>query len=468
MATTLVHRASAADLDRTKIPSPKPAPEIHLPDIQKAKLANGLQVWLVEMHKLPTVAFNLVLQSGSERDPVTMPGLASMTAALLNEGTQTRDAMKVSNDLEAIGASVNVGASADGTSATLSVLSKNLDKGLEIYTDILTHPAFAQKDFERLRDQRVTGLIQQRDRPPMIASNAFNYVLYTASHPYGNNASGTEESLGKMTVADIQKFYSDNYRPNNGTLIVVGDVTMSQIKDKLDGMLSGWTSKDVASFTVPAPPQVDQTRVYLVDKPGAPQSEVRIGDPAVARNTPDFFPLLVMNRVLGGQFTSRLNLNIRERHGYTYGVSTRFTYQKGVGPFVAGGGIVSAKTDSALIEFVKEIDSMQQHGLTADELDFSKKGTVGGFALSFETPAQIAGALQNIVLYGLPDDYYRTYLQNIDKVSLDDVNRVASKYLKMKNMVVLVVGDLASIRPGIEKLNLGPITVLDVDGKPIK
>jgi zinc protease len=208
-------------------------------------------------------------------------------------------------------------------------------------------------------------------------------------------------------------------------------------------------------------------RVYLVDKPGAPQSEVRIGYPALARSTPDYFPALEMNRLLGGQFTSRINLNIREKHGYTYGARSAFNFQKGAGPFTASGGIVTEKTDSSLIEFLHEINLMKEKGMSATELEFVKKGLVGSFALGFETPAQIAGSLQSLVLYGLPEDYFNNYLQNIEAVKLDEIQRVAAKYLDASKMAVVVVGDLAKIKDGVEKLNLGKTVMSDLDGNPV-
>jgi predicted Zn-dependent peptidase len=300
-----------------------------------------------------------------------------------------------------------------------------------------------------------------------IENNAYARILYGANHPYGNNPSGTEASLKAMTTDDLKKFYSTYYRPNNATLIIVGDVTLSDMTSKLESALGGWKQADVPAFTVPPAPGVDIMRVYLVDKPGAPQSEVRIGYPALARSTPDYFPALEMNRLLGGQFTSRINLNIREKHGYTYGARSAFNFQKGAGPFTASGGIVTEKTDSSLIEFLHEINLMKEKGMSATELEFVKKGLVGSFALGFETPAQIAGSLQSLVLYGLPEDYFNNYLQNIEAVKLDEIQRVAAKYLDASKMAVVVVGDLAKIKDGVEKLNLGKTVMSDLDGNPV-
>ncbi|HEV8538400.1 MAG TPA: pitrilysin family protein [Bacteroidota bacterium] len=455
------------DVDRTKRPVGKPAPKVALPQIQKATLKNGLKILLVEHHELPTAAFNLVIQAGSDHDPVTQPGIASVTADLLDEGTKKRDALQISEGIVSIGASFGTNSSLDGSSMTLSTLTKHLEKALDIFTDVLVNPTFPEKDFERIRKTRLAGLMQQRDQPPVIANNAYSYLLYGPNHPYGNNPSGSEASLKSMKTDDLKKFYQTYYRPNNATLVVVGDVRLDDITSKLEPMLSGWQEGSVPAFSIPEPKAPDKMRVYLVDKPGAPQSEVRIGYPALARSTPDFFPVELMNRVLGGQFSSRINLNLREKHGYTYGARSGFGYRKGVGPFTAQGGIVTEKSDSAMREFLNEINAMREKGVAKDELEFVKKGLTGNFALSFETPVQIAGSLQNIVLYSLPENYYNNYLQNIESVTLDDVNRVAKQYLDASKMAMVVVGDLSKIKDGIAAQNFGEVILCDLDGKPL-
>jgi zinc protease len=468
MTTSISLIVNAQDnLDRTKRPDPLKTPKVQLPKIQKAKLTNGLNVWLVEHHELPVIAFNLVIQAGSDHDPIDKPGIATMTADVLDEGTTTRDALKIADELEFIGASLGVRSDADGSYLTLNTITKRLDEALSVYADVLVNPTFPQKEFERLRKQRQTALLQQKDRPPAIASIAFNHIVYGSNHPYGNDASGTEKSLNAMTREDLLQFYNSYYRPNNATLIIVGDGTLGDITKRLEKLLAGWKSAPTPTFALPSVPIVDKRRLYLIDKPGAAQSEIRIGYPAAARNTPDFFPLSLMNRALGGQFSSRLNLNLREKHGFTYGARSGFSFNKQPGPFVASSGVTTAKTDSSLREFTYEIDRMHNEGLTTDELSFVKKGFAGNFALNFETPGQIAGAMQNIVLYNLPENYYETYLQNIDKVTLDEVNKVSKKYLDSSRMAFVVVGDVKVIREGSEKLALGETVLCDTEGNRI-
>jgi zinc protease len=455
------------ELDRTQRPALGPTPVVRLPKIQRAELPNGLRVWLVENHRLPMIACNLVVFAGSEREPATTPGLASFTAGMLQEGTSTRTSLQVADVIEGLGANMRVFAQADFASATLDCLSKHLDAALDVYADVITHAAFPETEFARVKNDRLTSILQQKDRPPVIATAAFSRILYGPNHPYGNDLSGSEPSVTALTRDDLVKFYQTYYRPNNATLIVYGDVSLATLIPKLTQKFGGWQKADVppvASFPEPA---AMTRKVYLVDKPGAPQSEIRIGYPALDRSTPDFFPANLMNTVLGGQFTSRLNSNIRERRGFSYGVRSGFQYLRLPGPFVALGGVHSAKTDSSLQEFLHEIDLMREKGLSPEELEGAKNLLKGGFATSFEMPQQIAAALVNLVVYRLPDDYFLNYLKNIDAVTPADVQRVAKQYLDTSKMAIVVVGDTKVIRPGIEAMNFGPIVTADVSGSVV-
>jgi predicted Zn-dependent peptidase len=453
-------------LDRTVRPNLGPTPEVRLPKIQKAELPNGLKVWLVEAHKVPIVALNLVLSAGSEREALATPGMASMTAAMIQEGTPTRTSLQIADEIDAIGAMMNVYSQTDFAGASLNCLTKHLDAALAVFGDVLTHPTMPEKEFARVKNDRLTSLLQQKDRPTTIASMAFGKILYGSAHPYGNDVSGTEQSIKDLTRNDLVKFYQTYYRPNNATLVVVGDVSMESMLPRLTKAFSDWKKGDVPETGMFVTPAVETRKVYLVDKPGAPQSEIRIGYPALARSTPDFFSVNLMNMILGGQFSSRLNSNIRERRGFSYGVRSMFQFDRLPGPFIASGGVQTAKTDSALQEFLREIDLMREKGISAEELEFAKNRTQGTFVAGFETPAQIAGGLVNIVVYNLPDDYFANYLKNFGAVTLADVQRVAKLYLDSSKMTIVVVGDVKTIRPGIEQMKFAPVVVADVNGKP--
>jgi zinc protease len=459
--------ASQNTLDRTKRPAGQHLPKIALPAIQKATLSNGLEVWLVEEHKLPMLSLNLVIQAGSDHDPAGKPGIATMTAEVMDAGTSTLDALQIADRLDYLGASMAIRASVDGTFASLETLTKHLDEALSVFGDVLTHPTFPEKEFERLRSQRLTGLLQQKDRAATIASLAFNHIVYGADHPYGNDPSGTEQSVKAFSRQDMVAFYNTYYRPNNATLIVVGDAKLGDLVKSLEKSLADWKKAEIPSVKIAAAKPIETRRLCLIDKPGAPQSEIRIGYPALARSTPDFFPVVVMNQILGAQFSSRINMNLRERRGLTYGARSGFSFSKQPGPFVASGGFVSTGTDTAVHELLFELDKMRADGMTPEELAFAKKGMTGGFALNFETAGQVARSLQSIVLYGLPEDYYQNYLQNIDKVNLGDIKRVAGNYLDTSKMAVVIVGDVKSIKAGVEGLHVGPTVMCDVEGNPI-
>jgi len=457
--------AAQTPLDRTKPPALPATPDVRLPAIQKAALSNGLAVWLVEDHELPTVVMNLVIRSGSERDPAGKAGTASLTADMLDEGTKTRSALAIADELDFIGASLGVFSDMDGSYVTLNTLTKHLDKALAVFADVVAHPSFPAQEFDRLRKQRVTTLLTQQDQPGAMATNAYNRILYGADHPYGHNVLGSTASVGALTREDLTAFYATHYRPNNAALIVVGDITMASARAMLEPLLNVWKPAPIPPAPPAAAPASGKRRIYLVDKPGAAQSEIRIGAPAMPRSSPDFFPAGVMNRILGGQFSSRLNLNIREQKGYSYGVRSGFTMMRAGGPFTASGGVITAKTDSALKEFFHEMDRMHAEGITAEELTFALKGINGAFPLTFETPGQVGTALRNIYLYDLPENYYTTYIGNFNRVTLAEVKAMSQKYLDTSSMVVVVVGDVKTIRPGIEAMKFGEVTVVDTEGK---
>ena len=460
--------APSPHLDRTRRPPPLPLAGLTLPPVQKAELSSGLPVWIVEQHRNPQVVVSIGLQSGSSRDPQGKSGTAALTAELLDAGTGSRDALAISESVEFIGASLSYRAGADATFGTLLTLNRHLVRGIALFADVLVNPSFPVPEFERLKAQRLTSLIEMKDRAAAVASNAFMRVIYGEEHPYGKDSSGTEQSVSGLTRDDICGFYRDHYIPANATLIVVGDTTIAEILPVLERELGGWKGGPVPAAAAVSPPPAAPARVYLIDRPGAPQSEIRIGSPSLARNSPDYFPANVMNRVLGGQFSSRINLNLREKRGYTYGARSSFIFLKQRGPFLVSGAFTGAKTGEAAEQLLLEIGAMHREGITEEELEFSRKGLTGGFALSFETPFQVAGALQSIVLYGLPEDYYERYIQNLASVTLEDVMRVARSTLDPDTMAILVVADREGTREGLESLGRGDVVMLNADGAPLE
>ena len=449
-------------------PKPKPEPRFTLPQIQRRKLSSGLDVLIVEQHEVPVINMNLVLKTGAAADPEDRAGLATLTAALIDEGTRSRSALDISNQLAAIGARLGTGADFDSTNVNLLTLSKHLDRALEIYTDVITNPSFPESELDLQRKSRLTSLMQRRDDANAVAGIVYSSLLYGRNHPYGHPSIGNEQSVRAITNEDINRFYQTYYRPNNAALIVVGDVRAATLMPKLERAFASWKPGDVPTVNIAAPPARDKSTLYIVDKPGAAQSVVYIGQVGQPRSTPDYFPLLVMNTMLGGQFTSRVNMNLREDKGYTYGARTSFDYRRGAGPFAANAGVQTAVTKESVAEFLKELRGIRgEIPVTAKELEFSKQAITRGFPRGFETPEQIANRLTDVVLYNLPDNYFNNYLSNVRAVSLEDINRVANRYLDPSRMAILVVGDRKVIEPGLRSLtDVGTtITLLDTEGR---
>lgn len=449
-------------------PSPRPDPRFTLPLIERRHLSNGLEVIIVEHHELPVVTLNMVLRTGAAADPWERAGLASITAALLDEGTHTRSALDISNELAAIGARLGTGADWDLSGASLLTVARHLDNALEIFTDVLTNPAFPESELELQRNTRLTAIMQRRDNPQDIAGLVYASLLYGQQHPYGHAIIGDERSVRAVVNGDIENFYEAHYRPDNATLIIVGDVRPEAIVPQLERAFARWESAEVPPVNIPDPPERDASTLYIVDKPGAAQSVIVVGQVGPPRSTPDYFPLLVMNTMLGGQFTSRLNLNLREDKGYTYGARTFFDYRRGRGPFAASASVQTVVTKESLVEIMKELRGIRgEIPVTPAELEFSKQAIIRGFPRSFETPEHIANRLADVVLYDLPDDYFNRYIAEVSSVSREDVIRVAQKYLDPSKMAILVVGDRATIEPGLRSLDeVGPrVKILDTEGE---
>jgi zinc protease len=456
-----------AQVDRTKKPAPGLTPSVVLPKVQHGVLKNGLKVMLVEYHQLPIVQFNLVLPTGTTADPAEKAGTANLTMRMLDEGTEQRTALQIADALDFIGAHLSASTSYDGSFVTLETLKEHAASALDIYSDVLLHPSFPQKEFDRVKKEALTSLVQQKDQPAIIANKVFAGRLYGDTHPYGRPSDGNETSVGKITVEDLKAFYNASIRPNDATLIVVGDVTLGELLPMLEQSLGGWQSKSISSLSLASPPGEGKAAVYVVDKPQAAQSQIRIGKIGLPRSTPDYFAVLVMNTVLGGGFNSRLNWNLREQKGYTYGTGSQFQFRKDSGPFSTYGGFRTNVTDSSVIETLKEMRRLRSEDVSESDLNFAKDFLTRSVARSFETPAQIAAQLANLAIYGLPDDYFETYVQNVKAVTAQDVKRVAEKYIDPGNMLIVIVGDVGSIRGGLEKLGHGAVVICDSEGHAV-
>ena len=454
----------AASTTPPQLGDPKP---LTLPQVIERRLNNGLRLLIVEHHELPVADFVMVVKSGSEEDPQRREGLAYLTSAMLDEGTRTRSTLQIADQIGFLGISLNTSSGWDASRVSLHTPTAQLDSALALFADVIRNPSFAAKELERLRKDRLTGILQQRDRGPIIADLAFSSILYGEEHPYGRPEFGNEPSIKAITRAEVQRFYSTHYRPNNAALIVVGDVNVEDIVNRANRLFGSWEPGTLPPSKLAASrPSTGATTVYLIDKPGAPQSSFRIGSIGVARATQDFFPLQVMNTILGGSFTSRLNNNLRETKGYTYGAGSFFDMRQVEGPFTARAEIVAAKSDSALIEFFKELRTIREP-VPQQDLDKAKRYLQLGLPAQFETTRDIAFRIAPIAVYDLPLDYFNSYAQKISAVTAADVQRVAQQYVRPENFSVVIVGDLKTIEQGIRSVQIGKVEIRDISGRPI-
>jgi zinc protease len=451
--------------DRSQPPQAGPPPALNLPQIQKRQLSNGLPVWIVELHKVPVAQINLVVLGGTVQDPPGKFGIASLTSAMLEEGAGSRSALEVADAVDYLGADLGTGSTSDATMVRLHVPVARIAEALPIMADVALRPTFPKDELERQRQQRLTSIIQARDDPATIASVGFSRLLYGRAHRYGTPGSGTAETIKAFTTDDLRGFYSAAFRPANAALLAIGDITADTIVPLLETSFGTW--KPAASGTAPAEklPPVEQPaarEVFLIDKPGAPQTQIRIGWIGVPRSTPDYFPLVVLNTILGGSFSSRLNMNLREKHGYTYGASSSFDMRASAGPFSAGAGVQTDKTGEALKEFFNELNAIGKP-IPPEELARAKNYVALRFPGGFETTGDVSRRLEDALVYKLPDDYFSKYVQNIQAVTAADVQRMAQKYIQPSRFIVAVVGDRQQIESQIRPLNLGNLKVVGID-----
>jgi len=461
--------ATTSRFDRRVVPTPGKVPELTIPFWSKISIANGAQLVVSEKHGLPLVSFQINFIGGANQyEPEEKPGLAGFVAGMLSEGTTHRNGDQISNDLQLLGTSVN--ASIGGEAGRISFLSTK-DKfasTLAILADLLENPTFPQEALDRLKARTIVSLTQNRDRTSGIANVVFPKTLYTTTHPYGRTLN--EASVNAIKRDDLVSFYREYFRPGHAVITVVGDITQADAKRLVENALSGWKAGgSVPGFDYPAAPAPKPTTIFLVDKPGAAQSTFALGEVGPPRATPDYFALRVMNEMLGVLFQSRLNHNIREVKGYSYGVSSSFAFGKGPGAFRAGGDIVTAKTDSALIEFMKELrDIRGPRPPTEDELAQAKASLVQSLPSTFASVSGVNNNIASIYTQGLPEDYYRVFTRAVNAVTRDDVVRVAQKYIDPAHLTIVIVGDRSKIEAPLAATKLAPIVVLDVNGDPVK
>ncbi len=463
--------AAEKGVDRSKFPEVTAGTDAKFPEIQRAKLSNGLEIVLAEQHSIPVVRMNLLFDAGYAADLGGTPGTANLAMDLMDEGTAKRNSLQISEDLANLGAGLSTGSNLDQSYVRLNTLKMNLDPALEIFMDVLLNPSLPEKDFKRLQKMLIARIQREKSSPFSIAQRAFPGILYGQGHVYGNPWTGTgyEDAAAKITLDDLKAFHKKWLKPNNATLLIVGDIKMDEIKPKLEKLLKEWKSGDVPKKNIAKVELKKKQVVYIFDKPGSPQSEVFAAHLAPSSSEPDDISTETMNFVLGGDFVSRINMNIREDKNWSYGASSFFMSGKKQRPLMVYAPVQSDKTKETIQEIMKEIDGvLGKKPITQDELGNAIKAQTISLPGQWETQDAIEGSMQQLVRYSWPDDYYKTYAGKVRSLKLKDLNNSATKTLQPASLQWLIVGDKALIEKGIRELGIDEIYEVDGDGKIIK
>src|SRR5437868_671435 len=408
----------------------------------------------------------MVVLSGGLADKPDYHGLASFTASLLREGTTRRSSKDIAEQVDALGATLTANAGLSSLTSTVSTsgLVENLDQTLDLFADVIRNPTFPQAEVDKFKTRTLAQLQFQRSIPQFLAAEQFQRAIYGTNHP-ASLIAPPAESIKKLTSKDLAEFHSTYYRPNNAILAIVGDVTMKDILPKLEKAFGDWQKGDVPATTIPPAPAQSESKIYLIDRPGSVQTVLQLGTLGIERTDPDYFAVLLADRVLGGGPSGRLFLNLREDKGYTYGAYSNFGGSKFRGTWVSSSEVRTDVTEGAMKEFMYELNRLRNEPVSAEELDNAKRAIVGSFALSLEQPATL---LQNSItqkLYNLPADYWDTYPQKVAAITAADVQRVAQKYIDLGHLQVVAVGDATKAREVLGKY--GKVELFDADGKPV-
>ena len=458
MTTTAVER----------VPRPaagKPRP-YQFPRFERRALPNGMRLIVAPISKLPLVSITMLVEAGAVSDPPGRSGLAQLTAKLLLEGTTAPDGTAITDRFERLGASIESHADWDVASVTVTTLTDKLRESFDLLGEVLREPAFNQREVDRLKAERQAALLQLRAEPRGLADELFSRFLYQSSSRYAQPDGGDETSVASLTRDEVARFYQKRYSPASMTLVVAGDVQPGDLEQMAKDVFGDWSGGPTASALASDEPARRSRAVHIVNKPDAPQSELRIGHVGLPRRHPDYFPAVIMNAVLGGLFSSRINLNLREAHGYTYGASSYFDWRRQKGPWLVATAVASEVTHAAAAEVLKEIDRFRSEPISEDELSLATSYLDGVFPIRFETTSAIAGALTSLVVYDLPDDWYDEYRSKVRAVTSGDVLTAAERHLHPEVLQMLVVGNAAAVREGIDAMAFGPVQVYDVEGRP--
>jgi zinc protease len=462
---------AAQGADRKKMPEPGEPPAPKFPELKKAKLSNGLNVIVAERHAVPVVNFAMLFDAGYASDQGANPGTASLAMRTMEDGTATRNAIDLSTELASLGANLATGSNIDMSFVNVSALKTELDPTLKVYADVILHPAFTKSDFERRQKLQVAGIQREKATPIQMGLRVLPRLIYGGSHAYSLpfTGSGTEQSVVKITRDDLVKFHQTWFKPNNATLIVVGDTTLAEIQPKLEALFASWKPGDVPKKNITNVPYNDKPVVYMIDKPGAAQSVIFAGIVAPPRGNKDEIAIQTMNTVLGGAFISRLNMNLREDKHWSYGAGSFLPNARAQRIFLAYAPVQTDKTKESVSEMAKELREITKDRLiTADEMAMAKGNMTQSLPGEWETSGAVSQSISEMVSFGLPADYYETFAGKVKAVVLNDMNAAATEVVRPNNFVWVVVGDRAKIEKGVRELNLGELRMIDADGNPVQ
>jgi zinc protease len=454
--------------DRTQLPALTADAPFTFPAIRKMSLPNGLAIWTVQHRNIPVQTMVLLVRVGSSEDPDDRPGLASLTGDMLDEGAGEYGALELNEALARLGAQFDTEVGPDATFLTLTTLSRFKRRAFELMADIIARPQFSEHEFERVRQLRANRLRQLRDVASAVADRTFASALY-GSHPYGHLAIGTMAALEAVTLPEVVAFHRRQFRPSRAVLVVVGDASHEDIVGEAAAAFGDWTEPAAgeppsdALARVLQPPADPPSRLVLVDRTGAAQSELRIGHLGVSRRTPDYHALLLLNLVLGGQFVSRLNMNLREHKGFTYGARSWFEFRLGPGPFQMSASVQTEVSADAISEALAEVRTMHgERPVTGEELDVARASLTRGYPRNFETADQVARSVAQLALYELPDDYFAVFVPRINALALETVRGAAERHLDADRLLTVIVGDRAKVQPTLSVLGLGEPTLAEI------
>ena len=460
--------AAATNLDRTMMPPPLKEPVFTPPLPERIQLPSGLEVVVVEKHEMPVVSFGLIVSAGAITDPPEQSGLAAFTSQMLSEGTDTRSSQEIAEAFEFIGARLSAETRREITLLSTETLSKHWKRALELLSDVARHPTFPAHELDRVRREHLTDLRRAKDDAGFVAEQIMPGLVFGRGTQYGHSSLGTEDSVAAFTRENLEEYFQGFYGPKGATLVVAGDVTLEEVRQEVGIAFGGWenSAASIAASTDSPDGASQPTTIYLVDKPGAAQSVIRAGHQTVPRSHPDYFRMVLLNYVFGGQFSARLNQNLRQDKGYSYGFHSSISWFRQPSALVASGSVETAVTKEAVVEILGEFrDIKGQRPITSEELDSAQAGMLQGLPAGFERPGQILGNLVQMVLHDLPNDYFRTVGQMLSAVKLDQANGAGQERIDPDGLKILVVGDRQAIEAGLRELDL-PLVVLDDDGEP--